>query len=205
MTNYNNGKIYKLEAINGEEGDIYIGSTTKKHLCQRMAHHKCMYKRWKDGKVNKVLSYELFDKYGIDNVNIILLENVNAISKDELLSVESKYIKSNECINKVIPLRNIKEWSYDNKEHLDNYRKKYYLDNRDDKLEKSKIYSINNSDRIKEYKKQYRIKNKDKIKESINKNTYICISCNKCLTEQNKERHEKTKIHLKNLNSCNDR
>ena len=32
MVNYNNGKIYKIEPVNGEEGDIYIGSTTKEYL-----------------------------------------------------------------------------------------------------------------------------------------------------------------------------
>ena len=32
MVNYSEGKIYKIEAINGD-GEIYIGSTTKKHLC----------------------------------------------------------------------------------------------------------------------------------------------------------------------------
>ena len=36
MVNYNNGKIYKIEPLNGEEGDIYIGSTTKEYLSQRM-------------------------------------------------------------------------------------------------------------------------------------------------------------------------
>jgi hypothetical protein len=46
MTNYNNGKIYKIEPLNGEDGDIYIGSTTKKLLCQRMASHRYDYKRW---------------------------------------------------------------------------------------------------------------------------------------------------------------
>ena len=48
MTNYNNGKIYKLEPIcEYEEGNIYIGSTTKEYLCQRLATHKRDYKQWK--------------------------------------------------------------------------------------------------------------------------------------------------------------
>jgi hypothetical protein len=35
---YNNSKIYKIKPIcDYEEGDIYIGSTTKKYLCERMA------------------------------------------------------------------------------------------------------------------------------------------------------------------------
>ena len=200
MISYNNGKIYKLEPVNGDEGDIYIGSTTKKHLCQRMASHKCMYKRWKDGKESKVLSYELFDKYGIENVNIVLLEKVeNATTKDELLAVEAKYIKTNACINKVVPLRSIKEWGKDNKDKLDEYRKQYYLDNKEKISEQRKTYATNNSEKIQEYKKLYRLNNKEKLTEYKNTNIYTCVLCKQCLTEQNKNRHEKTKKHLKNL------
>ena len=48
MTNYNNGKIYKLEPMcNHDDGDIYIGSTTKEYLCQRMTAHKYQYKQYK--------------------------------------------------------------------------------------------------------------------------------------------------------------
>ena len=48
MINYNNGKIYKIEPIcDHDEWDIYIGSTTKQYLCQRMATHKYYYKKYK--------------------------------------------------------------------------------------------------------------------------------------------------------------
>ena len=101
--NYNNGKIYKIEAINGEEGDIYIGSTTKQYLSQRMTKHREDYNRWHQGKYDKIMLFDLFENYGIENCKIILLENCPCDSKDQLHARESHYIKSLNCINKCIP------------------------------------------------------------------------------------------------------
>jgi hypothetical protein len=84
MVNYLNGKIYKIEPnCEHEEHEIYIGSTTKKYLSQRMDKHRSDYKRWKIRKAKKIMSYDLFDKYGIENCCILLIESVNANSKDE--------------------------------------------------------------------------------------------------------------------------
>ena len=110
-TNYNNGKIYKIEpTCEYDAGDIYIGSTTKKLLSSRMAAHKHHYTQHKEGLFNKLTSFEIFDKYGLDNVKIILLESVNANTRDELLEREAYYIKEFKCVNKIIPTRTLKEW-----------------------------------------------------------------------------------------------
>ena len=51
MVNYNNGKVYKIEPIcEHEEGEIYIGSTTKDYLSKRMVEHRNKYKMYKSGK-----------------------------------------------------------------------------------------------------------------------------------------------------------
>ncbi len=70
MVNYNNGKIYKIEPLNGEEGDIYIGSTTKELLSQRMDTHRSDYKQFLNGKQNNITSTKLFDKYGVENCKL---------------------------------------------------------------------------------------------------------------------------------------
>ena len=82
-TNYKNGKIYKIEPIDGEDGDVYIGSTTKEYLSQRMTAHRSSYNHWKKGKRGKTYSFVLFEKYGVDNCKIILLENCPCESKDQ--------------------------------------------------------------------------------------------------------------------------
>ena len=41
---YENGKIYKL--VSPHTNKIYIGSTCKKYLCQRMADHNSRFRKW---------------------------------------------------------------------------------------------------------------------------------------------------------------
>ncbi len=123
MVNYSNGKIYKIEPIcDHDEGDIYIGSTTKQYLSQRIDKHRSNYKSWKNNKCNKVQVFEIFDKYGVSNCQIVLIENVNAESKDELLAREKHYIKSVKCVNKNIPGRTMKEYYQDNYDTFKKYR-----------------------------------------------------------------------------------
>ena len=117
MVNYSNGKIYKIESMYGD--DIYIGSTTQTYLSQRMEFHRRDYLNYKNGsKKNKITSFILFDKYGVDNCFIILLENYPCKSKDELLSREAYYIKSLKCVNKMIPLRTHQQYNIDNREAI---------------------------------------------------------------------------------------
>jgi hypothetical protein len=136
MVNYENSKVYKIEPIvDHPEEYIYIGSTTKKYLSQRMDTHRTDYKRWKNGKhPSKLTVYNLFDKYGIENCQILLLESVNANSKDELHSREAYYIRTLKCVNKVIPGRKKKQYDIDNKDKI----KEYYDSNKRKISEKRK-------------------------------------------------------------------
>lgn len=101
---YSKGKIYRIEPIcDHDENEIYIGSTTKEYLSQRMSKHKTDYNYWKKGNSKtRISSYNLFDKYGFENCRISLIENVNAKSKDELLARETYYIKTLPCLNKYV-------------------------------------------------------------------------------------------------------
>lgn len=137
MVNYGNGKIYKIEPIvNHDWKDIYVGSTTK-WLSQRMDTHRSEYKRFRVGKCKLVRVYQIFDKYGIENCNIILLENVNCNTKDELLARESYYIKNFDCVNRNIPGRSTYQYYEDNKEKY----KQYYQDNKIKKLAYQNAYN----------------------------------------------------------------
>jgi hypothetical protein len=167
MVKYNNSKIYKIEALNGEPEDIYIGSTTKNRLSERMSKHRSDYKRWKDGKEKKTYSYELFDKYGIENCKIVLIENVNATSLDELKAREAHYIRTLACVNRNIPLRQHKEsvkiWDEKNKDRNIRNKKKWYEDNKERILLERKIsYTINKEERSIKQKLNYE-KNKEKL------------------------------------------
>ncbi len=145
MRNYNNGKIYKIEPIvDHDEHEIYIGSTTKDKLCQRMATHRNNYNEWLKNKCGKYMSFDLFEKYGLENCNIILIEIVNANTKDELLSRESHYIKTLKCVNKQLPIQT----EEDRLEYLQNYKSK----NKQKISESNKKYREEHREEIEKYK-----------------------------------------------------
>ena len=120
MVNYDNGKIYMIEPIcEHDEGDIYIGSTTKEYLSQRFVAHKKNYKRYKSGKPRQFMtSFIIFEKYGIDNCRITLIEEVSCQTKDELMAKEAQYIRTLKCVNKCIPNRSKAQYRFDNKENV---------------------------------------------------------------------------------------
>jgi hypothetical protein len=202
---YNKGKIYLIEPIvEHDECEIYIGSTTEDYLSKRFNGHKCNYKCWlNNGKSGKVSVYNLFNKYGVDNCKIILLENVHANTKDELISRESFYIRKLKCINKVIPGHSKEEWSKEyyeaNKDEILNYQKQHYEANKDEILNKQKEYKQTNKDILSNKRKEYYEANKNKINEKV-----ICNICNCTVNRGVLKRHYKTIKHINNLISFNN-
>ncbi len=189
--NYANAKIYKIEPIvEHDEGDIYIGATTKKYLSQRMDSHRNNYKSWKNNTSKKTTSFILFEKYGLDNCEIYLLEKCeNATSIDDVRSREGHYIKTLKCINKCVAGRSPSESMNEFKNANPNYFKKY-----------SDAYRITNHDKIKKKCKIYYDMNKNNI---LNKGKIkvLCTCCNCHYSLANKTNHCRTKKHEKNLDS----
>jgi hypothetical protein len=186
---YQNSKIYKIESITGE-GEIYVGSTTKKYLSQRMQDHKYQYHQWKQGKVRKTMSYDIFDLYGIENVKITLLENVECQSKDELHAREGHYIKLLNCVNKCITGIGKKESSLKS-------NKKYNLKVGTTKCECGGSYLNKNSNKERHLKSPkhndwFINQNND---EPIIKKQIIC-DCGGEYLNKNKTRHLQTIKHL---------
>ena len=144
MPNYQNGKIYMIESLEGK--CRYYGSTTQKHLCVRMAGHRCDYKN-KKKKItssSKVLCF--------DDAKIILVENYPCNSREELLRKEGEYIRNNDCVNRNIAGRNSKMWNDEHKEHNKLKSKKYYHENKKECIRKQKIYNEKNKVEKKKYK-----------------------------------------------------
>jgi len=137
MVNYANGKIYKIECLT--TGLIYVGSTTKERLSQRLVQHREDYKRHLKGNYNYTRSFDILKN---DNYRIELLEEVNCDTKDQLHSREGHYIRSLECVNKTITKRTKQEYHQDNKERLNNISKQYRETN------KEKIAELNKTSYI---------------------------------------------------------
>ncbi len=138
MVNYQNGKIYKI--VSNQTENIYIGSTTKQYLSQRIGQHLADYKRYLQKKFRYISSFEIV-KY--DDAKIILIQNFACASKDELRAKEQEIISQygNLCVNK------------------------YNAKGRDE--EKEKNYIRPNLEERREYVRQYRIKNEQQLKEKI--------------------------------------
>ena len=194
MVNYNNGKIYKIEPIcEHEENEIYIGSITKQYLSQRMDEHRRKYNSWKEGKANYVTSFSIFDKYGVVNCGIVLLESVNVDSKDELHAREKHYIKTLKCVNKFIPNRSIKEYYIDNKEVLCE-KARIYRDQNDIKIVQ---YRIEHKEETKETNKKYHNEHRESLLLKMKERGKIkndCI-CGSIYRKSDKSAHDKCKKH----------
>jgi adenylate kinase family enzyme len=144
MPDYSLGKIYMVypKVDNADEGDVYYGSTTNT-LSRRMSEHR-------NSKRCKIL----FDKYGVENCFIELVEEYPCETKEQLNKKEGEYIRSYKCINKRIAGRTKKEWFRDNRDNLSEKHKDYYAENRDKILEQQKQYKNDNLDKISERHKQ---------------------------------------------------
>ena len=230
MADYSKGKIYKI--TNNVNDEIYIGSTVQS-LNKRFIKHKTHYKMFLNGKYNNISCFKLFDKYGIDNCFIELIESYPCETKKDLEKREGILIKNNNSVNRIIVGRTKKEYIEDNKEKIKKYQEDYinnnkekikdyhevyYKDNKDkikkyqeDNKEKIKdyqeVYKNNNKEKIKKYQEDYKNNNKDKINQKNN------CECGGRYTNKNKSTHLKSKKHqnylkqqqqtINNYNNCN--
>jgi len=184
MPDYSKGKIYMIKC--NLTGEAYYGSTTatlSKRLSRHISNSTCM-------------SNQIIDRGDYD---IILIKNYPCETRKELDREEGIYIRNNECVNKIVAGRTIKEWCYENKEHLQEYRKEYKKENREKILEQRKKYYNENKEKTAEQKKKYYNKNKEKIAEQYNKKITCecgCIVSRSCLA-----RHKRTLKHQNFINN----
>jgi hypothetical protein len=171
MPDYQLSKVYQIVCLT--TGEKYIGSTTQATLALRLGGHCRGYKQWKNGKAYLITSYPIIER---GNYQIELLELYPCNSKDELNAREGHYIRTNDCVNKIIIGRTDKEWREVNKGKIAEKAKVYYAENKDEILEQKKTYRIDhtnerkkyyelNKTKLCEYNKTYQDINRDKIKE----------------------------------------
>ena len=149
MPDYQKGKIYKITS-----GDLtYIGSTCEPTLARRLANHVKDFKKWKEGKRDKVTSFQLIET---GQYEVTLVELFPCGSKDELHARERFHIENTVCVNKVIPTRTQKEYHQDNKEVINERHRLYNEVNKEAIKEQRKIYQDENRKKINEKQKAYR-------------------------------------------------
>jgi hypothetical protein len=160
--------VYKI--INDVDDKVYVGSTCKEYLSQRLAAHKSDFRHWQRGKIGRVTSFDLIE---LDDVEIILLESYPCNSKDELTARERHWCDLNK---ELIVNKNRPSISCD--ESLQSKREDY-IKNKEYYLELQKQYRENHKDELIQYRK---------IK-------YNCECGSLNIAKSDKSKHNKTDKH----------
>ena len=205
MPDYQNGKIYKIVVNTEEVYKPYVGSTCET-LSRRLAKHRQEYKV----KRKNISSYELFDRFGVENCRIILLEECPCENREQLLMKEREWFDKIECCNKIRPYNSPEERIVLDKECEKKYaetrdRKEYFEANKERFSQQKKEYREANKEKISEQRKEkyqenkeiicerikiYREANADKIREK--KAEKVTCECGKVISNRNLARHRKS-------------
>jgi len=136
------GIVYKI-ICNVDPKFCYYGST-KDTLNRRWNRHKSDYKSWKEGKTYNMSTYEYYDKYGIENFEIELVEEIEISDIEELKVREQYYIDTFDCCNIYAAYTGLTRVEYDskrreeNKKEIAEHKAEYYQKNKKEILEKAK-------------------------------------------------------------------
>ena len=147
-----------------------------------MTRHRANFRMHKKDSKYSCSSSILFDKYGLDNCKIELIEIYPCENKEELRKREGYWIRHEDCVNKNIPDRSKQEWTEQNKERINRYVKEYCANHL---LEKQKYDS--------EYYKKTRL---------IRSERMDCPICGITYTRQHQKRHERSQRHINALETA---
>jgi hypothetical protein len=185
MPDYQLSKIYKLWSPSTNL--IYIGSTTQ-YIAQRLAEHIRIYRRYKNNKGHFLTSFKILE---CEDYKIELLEEYPCNNREQLFKKEGEYIKSLNCVNKLIMGKTQEEYKKGNKEYYEANKEK----NKEEKKEKKKIYREKNKEKIKKWQKEHREKLKEYQKKRYEENQDKLKEYQKEYREKNKK---KRKIYYEN-------
>ena len=180
------GKIYFVRSNNPEIKSKYVGSTIQT-LAQRMTGHRGGYKRWLAGKAGACAIFYEFQKYGIEQFHIELVEDYPCEREEQLLARENFFIRQEDCVNKQL--------AFITPEEKKNYRKQYVQDHKEELKQKWAQYCNEHKEEISIKKKQYYQEQKEKISiKGKEKNTCVC-GCIISNSRGSLNRHLKTNKH----------
>ena len=170
---------------------VYVGSTSKRLLCQRMGQHREDMKRGKG-----CASVQILSKYPDAKIELLL---VPIICNDlaERNKFERLLTESEGGCNYRVQGRTKKEyndeWNANNKE----YYRKYRDDNREHYKAQKDVYYKENKTYFKDIHKKYYDENADKIRAQ--KREYITCECGVDVQRGHMPRHRKTTKHIKHF------
>jgi len=153
-------KIYKIiPKENAEDGDVYYGSTTQQYISHRMTAHRNDYKLYLKGeRKHRTTSFDLFDKYGLENCKIELVEEFEYLDEIEIRKKEREYIDKNKCVNADRPIITKEE----KKEYFNKWYEEHKNDEKvmEDRRKADLKYKELNRDKINQRKREKRAADK---------------------------------------------
>jgi len=188
------GKVYKI--INSKNDKVYFGSTFKKRLQDRMNNHKS------DAARLKMMLYDEMNAIGFQYFNILLIEEVDAKTKSDLLKIEEKYMNEFReqhpelCLNKIRAYCSVENKKIRNREMYFRHKEKQYTRRR------AVITSSEEShQKYKDYCKTYYQINKHKWTK--NNGEKVLCDCGRNVSKANFKRHKASPMHARFLARLN--
>jgi hypothetical protein len=182
------GRVYKIICAL-DDTICYVGSTFNE-LRHRWQQHKQNYLEWvKNNKKQRCSVFPYFQKYGIENFNIVLIKEYQCVrthNKDHrhLAAYETLWIRNHKktAVNASLPVN--------------------YLRLEKDRI-KSRDYARKNPSKVRQCQIRYFAENKEKVRawkarwqrDNRNKKKIVC-ECGVELLEANINQHRKTKRHI---------
>ena len=189
MVDYTKSKIYKITC--NITGLTYYGSTVNP-ISKRISQHR---NKFKAGNTQCSSRQVLVG----GDYDYSLVEEFSCENKDQLHKRERFYIENNDCVNKQIPGRTLREYNEQNKDKISANSKKYHEQNKDKISAQRKEHYEQNKDKILAHNKEYFEQNKDNI--STQRNTKVTCECGSVVAHGNLSRHKKSKKHQAYLES----
>lgn len=172
------GHIYKI-ICKLDDTICYIGSTFDEPR-KRWQHHKNNYNSFLNGNHSELSIYKYFDKYGIDNFQLIKIKSYLVYREHKkdfkhLHVWETLWIlRTKTAVNEKLPFNPLKK--------LDQLIRQRKYDNKN--KSKKKRYQQKNKQQIKGYQKKYHQK------------SWYCVCCDKTFKIGSKSAHLKTAKHI---------
>jgi len=184
------GIVYKISCVDDEKyPECYIGSTILT-LKRRFQAHKDEYKKWKLGLVKKTCSYDLFEKFGIENCKITPIQTYKIIDTRHLNAYEQLWINKIKPNNKQASFR-ITPISRKNDRLIQLQKNpKFDSDNYKKQLKKNPNFNRERVQKFKQKKPNYFREHNKKYSQIV-----IICECGVQIKKCKKSRHVKTEKH----------
>ncbi len=208
MPNYELGKVYTIKC--NQTGEIYVGSTAQKKMCNRMAGH---IQNLNDKKTKRsCTSFTILER---NDYKVEVIEEYSCNNKEELEEREKYYIRKLRDEGKVLVNANVPrqtraeyEATPKAKAMIKEDNKRYNAKHKDEIKEKRQEYfdEYNSKEETKERKHDWYEANKAALAAKASER--IICECGIEIARGKIARHSKTQKHLKLMEkkciTCND-